>query len=64
MDSTIQKGQWTIEEDLLILNFVSREGHHWSRAVTLLNHKRTEHMTKNRFSSLIVCARKLSPLEN
>lgn len=34
-------------------------GHKWARLVDLLDGRRTEHMIKNRFHSLLACSRKL-----
>ena len=59
MNGDIVKGEWTIDEDLIILTFVQKEGHHWSRVVEKLSRRRTEHMIKNRFTSLVNCAKKM-----
>jgi hypothetical protein len=33
MNTGIKKGGWSIDEDLMILNFVLNEGRHWSRLI-------------------------------
>lgn len=53
LDDKKKHGQWTLEEDLIIFNFVSEHGKRWCKLVPLLNDCRTEHMIKNRFNSLI-----------
>lgn len=64
MDQEIKRGSWTVDEDLIILQNVLAEGHHWSKIVELLPTRRTEHMVKNRFGSLVSCGRKLLKMEN
>lgn len=55
LDSNKVRGQWTVEEDLVILeSVVEGIGKKWSKMVPLLGEKRTEHMIKNRFKSLII----------
>jgi hypothetical protein len=59
LDKSKFKGKWTLEEDLVILKYVKENGKKWSKIVDLLDNKRTEHMTKNRFNSIISCAIKV-----
>lgn len=59
MDQQIKRGEWTVDEDLIILNHVLASGHHWSNIVDKLSSRRTEHMVKNRFGSLLSCGKKL-----
>lgn len=40
-------------EDLLLLQTVKNEGRKWSTITHLLGQRRTEHMVKNRYNSLI-----------
>ena len=58
MNTDIKKGGWTIDEDLMILNFVLTEGRHWSRLIEEMGRVRTEHMVKNRYSTLVNLGRK------
>lgn len=54
LDYSKVHGNWSDLEDYLIFEFVvEREGKRWSRMVSVLNFKRTEHMIKNRYNSLI-----------
>lgn len=49
------KGNWTPEEDLIIIETVMDPeiGKKWARMKVLLKERRTEHMIKNRYHSLI-----------
>jgi hypothetical protein len=58
LNNDIKKGGWTIDEDLTILNFVSKNGRHWSQLIEHLGRTRTEHMVKNRYSTLLNFGRK------
>lgn len=54
LDFSKVHGNWSELEDYTIFEFVvEREGKRWSKLVSLLNDKRTEHMIKNRYNSLI-----------
>ncbi len=54
LDGTKIKGNWTLEEDLTIVEAVlERYGKKWSKMKGELNFRRTEHMIKNRFNSLM-----------
>lgn len=47
-----------ISEDITILKYVIEEGRKWSRIAPLLPKKKTEHMIKNRFNTLMVILKK------
>jgi acetolactate synthase small subunit len=47
------KGNWTFEEDKKIIEYVAEKGKKWSKMKAVLENKRTEHMIKNRYHSLI-----------
>lgn len=53
MDEAKLKGDWSLQEDLIILNHVYNHGRKWSQLAHSLGDTRTEHMAKNRFHSLI-----------
>lgn len=59
MDQSKKKGQWTGEEDLIILKYVKDNGKQWSKIAQILGGNRTEHMTKNRFYSMLNWSSKL-----
>lgn len=59
MNRSIVHGEWTIQEDLIILESALDYGHKWARVVDLLDGKRTEHMIKNRFHSLLTFSTKI-----
>ncbi len=50
LDPKITKGQWTPEEDLLIMIFYKKYGGSWKRIIPIFQ-KRTENSIKNRFFS-------------
>lgn len=47
------------EEDLILLHGVLKSGKKWSELAASL--KRTEHMVKNRFNSMVIKQKKLTP---
>lgn len=53
LDKTKIKGNWTEEEDRTIVLYVFQNGKKWSKIRDLLQNKRTEHMIKNRYHSLL-----------
>ncbi len=54
LDDTKIKGNWTAEEDLTIVEAVLvRYGKKWSKMKGELHYRRTEHMIKNRYNSLM-----------
>ena len=50
LDPNLTKGQWTSEEDLLIMIFYKKYGGSWKRIIPIFE-KRTENSIKNRFFS-------------
>ena len=46
------RGDWSLQEDLFILNFAEINGTKWAR-ISRMFHDRTEHNVKNRFFALI-----------
>ena len=50
LDPQLTKGQWTAEEDLLIMVFYKKYGGSWKRIIPIFE-KRTENSIKNRFFS-------------
>ena len=50
LDPQLTKGQWTSEEDLLIMVFYKKYGGSWKRIIPIFE-KRTENSIKNRFFS-------------
>lgn len=53
LDPEKVRTEWTVTEDLVLLNAIKKKGKRWSLAVKELKHTRTEHMVKNRYKSLI-----------
>lgn len=53
LDPVKLHSEWTISEDLVLLNTIKKKGKKWSFAAKELRHTRTEHMVKNRYKSLI-----------
>jgi hypothetical protein len=51
---SLHSGEWTLEEDVAILEFVLRSGHKWATICRDWLPSRTEHMIKNRFKSLLI----------
>lgn len=47
------RGAWEPEEDLILINCVRREGKKWAFIAKNLQDRRTEHMVKNRYKSLV-----------
>ena len=50
LDPTLTKGQWTSEEDLLIMIFYKKYGGSWKKIIPIFE-RRTENSIKNRFFS-------------
>ena len=48
----------------MIINFVGEKGRRWARLAPLLREKRTEHMIKNRYHSMITLAKKILRSQN
>jgi len=48
----------------MIFNFVGEKGRRWARLAPLLREKRTEHMIKNRYHSMITLAKKILRSQN
>jgi hypothetical protein len=53
------RGAWTTEEDLLLLGRVAVSWKKWSEYAVSL--RRTEHTVKNRYNSLLIKQKKLTP---
>ena len=53
LDPHICKSEWSPEEDYIIVNTVLENGRKWALAAKLAGSKRTEHMIKNRYNSLV-----------
>lgn len=56
----IRREEWTAEEDRQLLHLVEQLGCRWSKISRLMQHRRSEHMVKNRYHAL---ARKQSRLK-
>lgn len=52
MNPTINKNEWSPEEDLLLLKLVEEHGKRWSQISRIMKNTRSEHMVKNRFVKL------------
>ncbi len=50
LNNDIKKGEWTIEEDFLIMNFYKKYNGSWKKLIEIFD-KRTENSIKNRFFS-------------
>ena len=53
LDNKKVHGLWSPLEDYKIFKFVIENGKRWCKMVSILDDKRTEHMIKNRYNSLI-----------
>ena len=54
LDESKVKGNWSLEEDFAIIEcVVEMFGKKWSKMKGNLGNRRTEHMIKNRYNSLI-----------
>lgn len=53
LDPNKKRTSWTLSEDFELIQCVMRNGRKWSKIAKELGEKRTEHMVKNRFKSLI-----------
>jgi hypothetical protein len=53
LDPHICKSEWSPEEDYIIVNTVLENGRKWALAAKLAGSKRTEHMIKNRYHTLL-----------
>jgi hypothetical protein len=60
LDPNIEKGEWSLEEDSTLLEYVLEIGKKWS-AISKCMKNRTEHSVKNRFKSLIKRYKKDNP---
>lgn len=47
------KGKWEISQDIILFTEVLENGKKWSKIALNLNGKKSEHMVKNRFKSII-----------
>jgi hypothetical protein len=50
---SINKGEWTTEEDAQMIKQILMHGKRWACIAKLINSGRTEHMIKNRFRCLL-----------
>jgi transcription initiation factor IIE alpha subunit len=53
LDPSKVHSPWAFQEDLILLSSIRDNGKRWAYTVKKLLKKRTEHMVKNRFNSLI-----------
>ena len=53
MDESKKKDEFTIQEDLILINYILKESKSWSKIVKVMNYSRTEHRIKNRYYTLI-----------
>jgi len=53
LDESKKKDDFSVEEDLILINFILKESKSWSKIVKILNYSRTEHRIKNRYYTLI-----------
>ena len=53
MDSRLVKGNWTVEEDYIIIKNRVSLGKKWSQIAKIFGPVRTEHMIKNRFKVIV-----------
>ena len=54
-------GDWTLEEDRKLIDSVTKFGKRWAMIGKHLDDKRTEHMVKNRYNSLVSKFKKDNP---
>jgi len=52
LNPVLNKSEWTIEEDILMLQYIKNSGKRWSKLSVILQ-GRTENGIKNRFFALI-----------
>lgn len=64
LNPEIVKKNWSVQEDLQLLEIVEEIGKQWSKISSKLPSKRTEHMVKNRYNSLIRQFQKKQPQES
>lgn len=53
LNPNVRHDKWTLAEDILLFQLVSRNGTKWAQISKDMDGVRTEHMVKNRFNSLI-----------
>jgi len=53
LDPTKIRSEWTTIEDYELINTILRTGKKWSKVAKELGNRRTEHMVKNRFRSML-----------
>ena len=53
LSPSLNKGEWSVEEELSLLSCVAENGHRWALIASLLGGSRTEHMVKNRFKKMV-----------
>lgn len=61
MDPGKSHGEWTLDEDLKLVEYVMKFGKRWAMIGKHLEDKRTEHMVKNRYNSLLSKYKKENP---
>ena len=61
LDPEKKRGEWDSSEDALIVSFILKHGKKWAIISKELDGKRTEHMVKNRYKSIIITLRKKYP---
>ena len=65
LDPTLKKGDWTLEEDIELIEAVIHHGKKWSKISKILNINRNEHMIKNRYNSIVSkMRRKMKKIKN
>ena len=53
LDPSKRRTSWTTLEDYELIQSIIKNGKKWSKVAKDLGEKRTEHMVKNRFKSLL-----------
>ena len=53
LNPELLKDGWTKEEDTLLVNLVDQYGSKWSKVAKKFGGRRTEHMVKNRYQSIV-----------
>lgn len=60
LDPVKTHGAWELQEDLILISCVKKQGKKWAFIAKNLQDRRTEHMVKNRYKSLVTKFRKES----
>jgi len=53
VDPSIKRNEFSVEEDLKIIEYIMSSGKSWSKIAKFFNHERTEHKIKNRYNTIL-----------